>query len=173
MGLLSPNLNYTVFLEDSAPLHIRHCPKLQHCAISRKTNDANLRIWQKPYFQTQFWAAKRFLWVLPLLARHSSKLWFHTIQRKPNEPNLRKWWKTSFWAIPWCKFGTPKFFSWVLYLYYMLDIVASYHRMQYQGKLMNQTWENGKKTNFESNFGLFGPNLGPLIFFLGFTSNRC
>ena len=68
--------------------------------------------------------------------------------------------------------GPQNFFR-EFYLYYMLDIVASYHRMQYQGKLMNQTWENGKKTNFESNFGLFGPNLGPLIFFLGFTSNRC
>ena len=27
---------------------------------------------------------------------------------------------------------------------------------------MNQTWENGKKTNFGSNFG---PNLGPQFFF--------
>ena len=28
------------------------------------------------------------------------------------------------------------------YRYYMLDILASYHCMQFQGKLMNQTWEN-------------------------------
>ena len=27
----------------------------------------------------------------------------------------------------------------------MLDIVASYHYMQFQGELNNQTWENGKK----------------------------
>ena len=27
----------------------------------------------------------------------------------------------------------------------MLDIVASYHCMQFHGKLMSQTWENGKK----------------------------
>ena len=27
----------------------------------------------------------------------------------------------------------------------MLDIVASYHCLQAQGKLMHQTWENGKK----------------------------
>ena len=34
--------------------------------------------------------------------------------------------------------------------------------MQFKGKLMNKTWENGKKkTNFELNFGLFGPNLPP------------
>ena len=30
----------------------------------------------------------------------------------------------------------------------MLDIVASYHCMQFQGQLMNQTWENGKKPSF-------------------------
>ena len=28
--------------------NVRHCPKLQCCAISRKTNDANLRQWRKP-----------------------------------------------------------------------------------------------------------------------------
>ena len=27
----------------------------------------------------------------------------------------------------------------------MLDIVASYHYMKFQGKVMNQTWENGRK----------------------------
>ena len=42
--------------------------------------------------------------------------------------------------------------------------------MQYLGKLMNQTWENGKKINFGPNFGLFGPKLGLQIFFAGFTS---
>ena len=29
------------------------------------------------------------------------------------------------------------------YLYEMLDIIASYHCMKFQVKLMNQTWENG------------------------------
>ena len=32
---------------------------------------------------------------------------------------------------------------------------------------MNKTWENGKKPKFESNFG---PNLGPQIFFVSFTT---
>ena len=40
----------------------------------------------------------------------------------------------------------------------MLDIVASYHCMQSQGKLKNQPWENGKKPSFETNFGPFRPN---------------
>ena len=36
------------------------------------------------------------------------------------------------------------FFSWILPL--MLDILASYHFMQFQEKLMKETSENGKKT---------------------------
>ena len=35
----------------------------------------------------------------------------------------------------------------------MLDIVTSYHRIQFQGKRMIQTQENGQKP-------LFGPDLG-------------
>ena len=37
----------------------------------------------------------------------------------------------------------------------MLNIVASYHCVQFQGKLMNQTWNNGKKP-------VSGPILAPL-----------
>ena len=50
----------------------------------------------------------------------------------------------------------------------MLDIVASYDCMKFQGKLMNQTWENDKKPNSGINFHSFGLNLGPKIFFRGF-----
>ena len=50
----------------------------------------------------------------------------------------------------------------------MLEIVESYHRMQFQGKLTNQTWENVKKPNFGSNFSLFCPNLGSKNFFRRF-----
>ena len=34
--------------------------------------------------------------------------------------------------------------------------------MQFQGNLMNQTWDNGKKSTFGSDFGPFGPNSGRL-----------
>ena len=114
--------------------------------------------------------------------------------------------------------GSKLFFH-EFYLYYVLDIVARYHSMQFQGKLMNQknwengkkpsfetnfytlakiwapnfflwilpllnvrlccklllytisrktiqTWDNGKKRSFRTNFGYFGPNLGPQIFSL-------
>ena len=50
-----------IFLEDSALLDLRHCPKLQSYAISRKTNDANLRKRQKPNFGPNFGPQKLFL----------------------------------------------------------------------------------------------------------------
>ena len=51
------------------------------------------------------------------------------------------------------------------YLYYMLDIVASYHCMQFQGKLMIQTQENCEEPHFGPDLGLLDPNLGGDIFF--------
>ena len=41
--------------------------------------------------------------------------------------------------------GPKKFFH-GFYLYCLSDIVTSYHCMQAQGNLMNQTWVNGQKT---------------------------
>ena len=41
-----PNLGhkfFCFFFEVSALLDVRHCPKLQSCKISRKTNDTTLR----------------------------------------------------------------------------------------------------------------------------------
>ena len=60
--------------------------------------------------------------------------------------------------------GPKKIFH-QFFLYYILDIVASYHYMQFQGRIMNQTWENAKKPSFGPNFGPFGPNLGHQFFF--------
>ena len=41
-------------------------------------------------------------------------------------------------------------------------------RMQLKGKLKNQSWENGEKTKFKSDFGPFGPNVDPQNFFREF-----
>ena len=43
----------------------------------------------------------------------------------------------------------------------MLDIVASYHCMQFQGKLMKQTWENRKKSSFGTDFDPLTPKFDP------------
>ena len=40
------------------------------------------------------------------------------------------------------------------------NIVASCNCIQFQGKLMNQTWKNDKKSSFGTDFGPFGLNLG-------------
>ena len=45
--------------------------------------------------------------------------------------------------------------------------------MQFKGKLMNQTWENGEKPNFGPDFYLFGSNLTLKFFFVGFLSTKC
>ena len=73
------------------------------------------------------------------------------------------WFQDWFWPLR-PKFGPRNFFH-GLCLYCMFDIVSSYHCMQLQGKLMNQTWENSKKPSFWPDFGPFGPNLGYQFFF--------
>ena len=50
----------------------------------------------------------------------------------------------------------------------MLDIVPKYHCIQFQGKLINQTCENGKKPSFGHDFGPFGPKFDPQKNFLWF-----
>ena len=42
--------------------------------------------------------------------------------------------------------------------------------MQFKGKLIYQTWENGEKHNFGPNFGQIDLNLGPKYFSMDFTS---
>ena len=66
----------------------------------------------------------------------------------------------------------PKTFS-EFYLYLMLKIVASYHCMQFQGKLMIQTQENGKEPHFGPTLAPLGLNLGSQFFLQksGFVSH--
>ena len=58
----------------------------------------------------------------------------------------------------------PDFGSFEFYLYWMLEIVWNYHCMQFYGKLIIQTQENGKKPHFKPNIGSFGSNLGSRFF---------
>ena len=86
-------------------LDVRNCCKLSLYAISRKTNEPNLRKWQKTWFRARFWhllPPKCFSWILPVLdVRHCCKLSLYPISMKINESNLRKWQKTQFWAQIW------------------------------------------------------------------------
>ena len=59
----------------------------------------------------------------------------------------------------------PFFFFFLQVLLLLLNIVPSYHRMQYKGKLMNKTWKNDKKPNFRPDFSRFWPQFGPPKFF--------
>ena len=47
----------------------------------------------------------------------------------------------------------------------MFEIVASYHRMQFLGKLMIKTQENDEKPHFGPELGPLGPNSGRQFFF--------
>ena len=127
--------------------------------------------------KTWFWA--RFWTVWPIFGSQnffadftstSSLQESYAIYRKTNETNLRKWQKKKILGLILACFRpnlVPKIFFRGFNLNYMLYIVVSYHCMQFQGKLMNQTSKNGKKTSFGHNFGTFGPNLGPKNFFHG------
>ena len=55
----------------------------------------------------------------------------------------------------------------------MLGIVTSYHCMQFQRKLMNQAWENGKKLVFGPYFDPLAQILAPKSFLVEFTCTRC
>ena len=50
--------------------------------------------------------------------------------------------------VPLAHILAPKILFHEFSLYEMLYIVVNYHCMQFQGKLMNQTWENDKKISF-------------------------
>ena len=65
---------------------------------------------------------------------------------------------------PMAQNGPQNLISWVLALI-VVRHCSSYHCMQFQGKLICQTWENGKKPSFGPNYVPFGPNLGTNFFF--------
>ena len=111
-----------------------------------------------------------------LVIRKCSKLRSYAISRKNIEPNLKKWQKNLILdpiLAHLAQIWDPNCFLWILALIDVLldfssGFVASYHFMQFQGKLTNQTRENGKKPSFGTDFFPFGPNLGPKKFFRRF-----
>ena len=55
----------------------------------------------------------------------------------------------------------------------MLGIVTCYYCIQFQGKRMVQTQENGEKSHFGPDLGLLGPNPGRPIFFIKLLVRHC
>ena len=47
-----------------------------------------------------------------------------------------------------------------------IDIAANYHHIQFQGNLLFQIKENGRKPHFNPDLGSLGPNLGRQTFFI-------
>ena len=52
----------------------------------------------------------------------------------------------------------------------MLEILESYHRMQFQGKPTIQTQENGEETHFGPDLGPLGADSGRQFFFKNMAS---
>ena len=132
-------------------LDVRRCCKLSLYAISRKTNEKNLRKWQKTLFQAWFWplwpkfGPKNFFsWILSLLdVRHCCKLSAYVISGKTKEQYLRKWQRPSFGSNfgPLGPNSGCQNFSSKIWLCQSLDVMVSYHHVQYQKKLMNKSCE--------------------------------
>ena len=100
-NLVGPYMGHNfvvIVVEVLALLEIRHCSKLQSCAISKITNKPNLRKCPKKLISApilacvaQVWASKLFSSVLPPLdVRHCHGLSLYAISRKTYDPNSRK-----------------------------------------------------------------------------------
>ena len=175
-------------------LVIRHCSKLSSYVIQKKTDAPNLRKWQKklnlrpnfglldPNLGPKIGLTSSSSNILIGLTSSSSNIVasYNCMQfqgqlmnqtwENGNKPSF----KTNFG--PFGPFGPnlgPKNIFHQFYLYYMLEIAASYHCMQFQGKPMNQTWENGRKSSVRLKFGPLRPKFSPKTFFVGFSSTRC
>ena len=152
LGLYLGHNFVVIVVQVLALLDIRHCSKLQSCAISKKTNKPNLRKCLKKLISAlilvrvvQIWVPKLFSWVLLQLdVRHCHGLWSYAISRKNYDLNSRKWQKTSFWTDLSPLGPNPvssPFFFWKVWLRKSVDIMVSYHRVQYQENLTIQSWK--------------------------------
>ena len=114
-----PSPSFPIFFSWVLPLQVvRQCFKLSSYAISKKTNEPNLKkVTKKPNFGPDFGPnldSQIFLQDLPLLVvRQCSKVSFYAIFKKTNEPNLRKWQKNTTLDLTLtclAQIWAPKFF---------------------------------------------------------------
>ena len=111
----------------------------------------------------QFEPPKTFLWILPqLVAKFCSEPSSYECKRKlMNEIQENGKKKNKFWY--------PKLFC-DFYLYQKLDIVASYHCMKFQGKLMIQTKKKKDKNPILGLVQAYWTQIWPTIFFFFFKA---
>ena len=126
-------------------LVVRHCYKISLYVIARKTNEPNLRKWQKPSFESKFGPHNFFSWILAILhVTHGCKLSLYANSRKTKEPDLKKWYSFGTDSGPFGPNLDPKFFF-INVTSAMLGIVAGYHCMQFQEKLIKTKLEKMAK----------------------------
>ena len=103
LGLSGPNLGHSffylffysfylfIYFDVSALLDVRHCPKLESCAISTKTNDANSKKMAKNLILDLIYASWALCFNLTSsVNRNHGQLSSCQISVKANDPFLRK-----------------------------------------------------------------------------------
>ena len=80
--------------------------------------------------------------LLLLDVRYFSKLSFYAISMNTNKPNLRNWQKNLVSDPILAQICATKFKKKKKWLRQSLKIMVSYHHVQYQKKLIIQSWEN-------------------------------
>ena len=80
-----------IYFDVSALLDVRHCPKLESCAISTKTNDANSKKMAKNLILDLIYASwALFFNLTSSVNRNHGQLSSCQISEKANDPFLRK-----------------------------------------------------------------------------------
>ena len=123
-----------------------HCMQFQGKLINRTCENGKKPSLGHDFgpFGPKFDPQNFFLWFLPILdIIYCYKLSLYVMSRKTNEQNLRKakMQKKQFLARFWSKMGPPDFFFSKIWLLQSLDIMVSYHHVQYQKKLI-QSWQS-------------------------------
>ena len=150
-----PNFSPSNFFLWVLPILVRNCCKLSLYAKSRKTNEPNVRKWGEKkqtnlgpdfgLFGPNLGAKKILLVLTPPNVRHCCKPLLYVISQKTNEQNLRKWQKklvSETILAPLTQIQADNFFFFSkIWLQQSLDIMVNYHHLQYQKKLMIQSWE--------------------------------
>ena len=119
-------------------------PSCNPVQYQETTNDANLRKRRKTCFQAQFFSGVFYLYQQLYIAPSYHPMQFNGKLKNKTCENGEKPIFRPYFGLFRTNLGPKNIFP-EFYLYQMLKIVASYHQIQFQGKRVIQTQENGKK----------------------------